>query len=110
MNSKESFEFIKDRHDINLNAVGYTHWLWVEEMGWHNTSILEQLALVASEVGEAVNECRGQEINYEFAEELSDIVLRVMDIAENNNIDLYKAIMSKIEKNITKGNYKNRVK
>lgn len=28
----------------------------VERMGWHNKTVLEALALIASEVGEAVNE------------------------------------------------------
>ena len=110
MNSLDTFNSIKDKHHTNLNAIGYTHWLWVEEMGWHNTTLLEKLSLVTSEVGEAVNECRGEEPTYDFQYELADIVLRVMDIAADCNIDLYKAIMTKMSTNISKGNYKKRLK
>lgn len=72
---------------------------WVERMGWHNKTSLESLALVASEVGEAVNECRGDEPTEHFGEELADIILRVVDIAHSHGIDLAAEITQKMAKN-----------
>ena len=77
---------------------------WVESMGWHkDKSVLEALALIASEVGEAVNECRNEKPTAEFAEELADIVLRVMDLAHWQGIDLEKTLLAKIEQNEARG-------
>lgn len=45
---------------IGINDIAKAQFEWVEEMGWHHATTLESLALVASEVGEAVNECRGE--------------------------------------------------
>lgn len=56
-----------------LNDRAHEHWQWVDAMGWHNTRILEKLALVASEVGEYYAD--------DSTEELADIALRLMDIA-----------------------------
>ena len=44
---------------MNINTIAARHHAWVERMGLHNKSVLEALALIASEVGEAVNEARG---------------------------------------------------
>ena len=41
---------------MNINELCERQFDWVERMGWHNKTALEALALVASEVGEAVNE------------------------------------------------------
>lgn len=77
---------------------------WVEKMGWHNNkSVLEALALISSEVGEAVNECRGEKPTEAFGEELADIVLRVMDLAHWQGVDLEKELLAKIEKNEQRG-------
>ena len=86
-----------------INEIAQANFQWVEEMGWHNKTVLEALALVASEVGEAINECRQQEPTPEFAEELADIVLRVLDIAHWQGIDMNQAITDKMEKNQTRG-------
>lgn len=58
-----------------------THYDWIEQMGWHNSSVLEALALIASEVGEAIDESFEDELKEEFAFELADIVLRTADLA-----------------------------
>lgn len=86
-------------YPIDLNDIAYDHWKWIEEMGWHNITVLEKLALVASEVGEAVNECRGEEPTNQFGEELADIILRVLDIAESHNINIQQEIFNKMSKN-----------
>lgn len=67
---------------MNINDICTQHYDWVERMGWHNKTVLEALALVASEVGEAINECRGEAPTEAFGEELADIILRVADLAQ----------------------------
>ena len=88
---------------IGINEIAKQNFDWVEKMGWHNKRVLEALALVASEVGEAVNECRHEQPTEEFGEELADIVLRVLDIAHWQNIDLEKKILDKMAKNEQRG-------
>ena len=39
---------------MHLNEIATKHNEWVERMGWHNKTVLEALALIASEVGEDV--------------------------------------------------------
>ena len=60
----------------SVNDFCTKQYFWVERMGWHNKTVLEALALIASEVGEAVNECRGDEPTDAFGEELADICER----------------------------------
>jgi NTP pyrophosphatase (non-canonical NTP hydrolase) len=76
---------------------------WVERMGWHNKTVLEALALIASEVGEAVNECRGDQPTENFKVELADICLRVFDLAHSQNIDLLAEILAKMKINDSRG-------
>jgi len=89
---------------MKLNKIAEKNYLWVEEMGWHNKTLLEALALVASEVGEAINECRHEKPSEEFPEELADIILRVLDIAHWQDIDIEKVIEQKMSKNQQRGN------
>ncbi len=88
---------------MNINKLAEQNYDWVEHMGWHNKTILEALALVASEVGEAINECRGDKPTEDFAEELADIVLRVLDIAHWQGIDMEKELQAKMLKNEQRG-------
>jgi NTP pyrophosphatase (non-canonical NTP hydrolase) len=100
---------------------------WVERMGWHNKSVLEALALIASEVGEAsdeldpndpmqtkiagitrtiakaVNCCRHTEPTENFKVELADICLRIFDLAHSQNIDLLAEILAKMKSNDSRG-------
>ena len=89
---------------MKLNDIAEQNYLWVEAMGWHNKSLLEALALVASEVGEAINECRNEKPSEHFPEELADIILRVLDIAHWQKIDIEKVINDKMLKNTKRGN------
>lgn len=89
---------------MELNDIARIHFNWVEEMGWHNKTPLEALALVASEVGEAVNECRGEHPTEAFGEELADIVLRVIDLAHWQGIDIESELLRKMEINKQRGN------
>lgn len=73
------------------------------------TTPLEQLALIASEVGEAVQECRGVEPSDHLPSELADIILRTLGMAEGLGIDMEKTIAAKMEANRLRGN-KGRIK
>ena len=86
-----------------LNEIAARQYAWVERMGWHNKTALEALALIASEVGEAVNECRGEVPTPEFAGELADIILRVLDLAHWQGIDIGAAVAVKMGLNATRG-------
>ncbi|GAA0298318.1 hypothetical protein GCM10009128_16410 [Psychrosphaera haliotis] len=89
---------------MNINDMAKRNYDWVEKMGWHNNkSVLEALALISSEVGEAVNECRGEKPTAAFGEELADIVLRVMDLAHWQGVDLEKELLAKMDKNDQRG-------
>jgi NTP pyrophosphatase (non-canonical NTP hydrolase) len=88
---------------MNINEIAKQNYDWVERMGWHNKSTLEALALVASEVGEAINECRGEQPTDAFGEELADIVLRVLDIAHWQGIDMEKELLAKMQINENRG-------
>ncbi|MCU8044415.1 MULTISPECIES: hypothetical protein [unclassified Shewanella] len=86
-----------------INRIAAKQFDWVERMGWHNKTVLEALALIASEVGEAVNECRGEAPSDCFGTELADIILRVTDLAHWQGIDLAKTIANKMAINEQRG-------
>lgn len=86
-----------------INELCARQYDWVERMGWHNKTVLEALALIASEVGEAVNECRGDKPTEAFGEELADILLRTFDLAQWQGIDLEAAILRKMAINEQRG-------
>lgn len=88
---------------MNIDEVAARQHDWVERMGWHNKSVLEALALIASEVGEAVNECRHGKPSKALAEELADIVLRTVDLAHDQGIDLEAALETKMRQNEERG-------
>lgn len=57
------------------------------------------LALIASEVSEALEVDRKDIGEFEMGLELADIVIRTMDLAESQHIDLAKYILYKMTKN-----------
>lgn len=93
----------------DINDIAKIQYNWVEEKGWHNKTPLEYLALIASEIGEAVNECRGIEPTEHLGEELADIILRTLDFAEVWGINMENEISKKMQKNNILGT-KGRVK
>jgi NTP pyrophosphatase (non-canonical NTP hydrolase) len=88
---------------MNINDIAARQFDWVERMGWHNKTVLEALALIASGVGEAVNECRGAAPTEAFGEELADIILRVADLAQWQGVDLAAQITRKMQINEQRG-------
>jgi NTP pyrophosphatase (non-canonical NTP hydrolase) len=88
---------------MDINEIAAKQHDWVERMGWHNKTVLEALALIGSEVGEAVNECRGDEPTEEFGTELADIILRTADLAHTHGIDLASTIQAKMKLNEQRG-------
>jgi len=82
---------------MTLNQIAKQHSAWVEQQGWRNKTVLECLALVASEVGEAVNECRNDVPTPELGSELADIILRVADLADMVNINLELEVSKKMK-------------
>lgn len=88
---------------MDINELAAKQFDWVERMGWHNKTVLEALALIGSEVGEAVNECRHEHPSANFGEELADIILRTVDLAHWQGINLADVIAAKMEKNEERG-------
>lgn len=86
-----------------LKEIAEKQFDWVERMGWHNGTVLEKLALIASEVGEAVNECRGEKPTPAFGEELADIILRTVDLALEQGVDIELEVVRKMAKNERRG-------
>lgn len=74
--------------DLSLNEIALKNHAWVERMGWHNKSTLESFALIASEVGEAIEALLYGKDEDLIGEELADIVLRISDLAVATGRDL----------------------
>ena len=74
---------------MQWNTVAQRHYDWVEAMGWHNKTVLEALALIGSEIGEVAGEIDDEgRVNTSFGEELADIVLRTLDLALTEHVDI----------------------
>lgn len=81
---------------MDFTSIGLRHHDWVERMGWHNKTVLEALAMIASEIGETAAECMGDTPTSSYGEELADIVLRTTDLAIVEGIDLNRVMMDVI--------------
>jgi NTP pyrophosphatase (non-canonical NTP hydrolase) len=71
---------------------------------WQRTEykIPAKLALITSEVSEALEAYRKDD-PANFAEELADTLIRVLDLASGLGIDLDSAVAAKLEKNKQRG-------
>ena len=88
----------------DLNDLAYRHHEWLKSVGWTGKHTpLEELALIASEVGEAANECRGEEPTDRLGEELADIILRTLGMAHGRGINIQQEVWSKMAKNRERG-------
>lgn len=90
---------------MTVAAITERHRAWLTRMGWvGHLSPLEMLALITSEVGEAVDECRGSFPTDKLPSELADIILRTLAMAAELGIDMEAAIAAKMEANEARGN------
>jgi NTP pyrophosphatase (non-canonical NTP hydrolase) len=64
-----------------------------------NPSIIaEKLALIHSEVSEALEDTRDRNWDH-IGEELADVIIRVLDLTHHLNIDIHTEVMKKMRKN-----------
>lgn len=84
---------------MRITEISEIHHQWVADIGWLNNTPLECLALIESGVSEAVNECRGDKPTSRFGGELADIMLRIMDLANQEGIDMDYEIVSRMISN-----------
>ncbi len=77
---------------MNLNLLAKQHYEWVEAMNWHNKTVLEALALIASEIGESAFEHLDSTPTNHFGEELADIMLRTLDLGCWQNVNMDKEV------------------
>lgn len=87
---------------MNLTDLAYKHWSWVESQGWHNKSPMEMIALIHTEVSELCQSIRLGGDNVD--EEIADVMLRTMDLAEELGVEVQVAIENKMKKNAEYGN------
>ncbi|MGI0010138.1 MAG: MazG-like family protein [Nitrosopumilaceae archaeon] len=84
----------------SLSRITAKHVAWLKDKGWYgNKTPLESIALIASEIGEAANECRGEKPTDKLPSELADIILRTLSLAHELGIDMDKAVEEKIQYN-----------
>ncbi len=57
------------------------------------------MALIHSEVSEASEAIRKPELHHKIGEELADVVIRVIECAEQMGINIEQEIINKMEKN-----------
>lgn len=88
---------------MDIVELANKQWNWCEKVGWHNKDPLEYIALIASEIGEAANECRDDIPTDKLGEELADIILRTLDMAHHYGIDIEYEISRKMEINESRG-------
>jgi MazG-like nucleotide pyrophosphohydrolase family protein len=64
-----------------------------------NPSIVpEKLALAHSEISEALDALRDDDLDH-FEEELADVVIRILDVAEFKGLSMDRAVAAKMAKN-----------
>lgn len=94
-------------NETNLREIQRYVWQIAENSGFHEgdgpgdaRSRAKILALIHSEVSEALEADRDPDLDDEaYALELADIVIRVLDHAESEDIDLTKHVQEKCKEN-----------
>ena len=89
------------RNAMDFEEAQEWHREFIVKMGWDNSkTALEAVALIHEEAAELGHELR--QVNTDekaVAAEMADIVLRVMDLAEDLNINIGGAVFDKISFN-----------
>lgn len=93
-----------------IGMIAKEHFKWLNEMGWVNQSCLEDLGMIASELGECVGEydIKSCCISEAFQTEIADVVLRVLGVFEKNDLsvsDLIKEGLSARKIDLEEGSY-----
>lgn len=94
---QERFETVVGSIQKEIHANAVAHGFWPKDVVAHTPVAL---ALICSEIGEAIEADRTAKDN--FNEELADIVMRAMDLAEARNIKLGYEIIKKMKHNQTR--------
>lgn len=77
------------------NELAAKHAAWIEAMGWANKSYLENLSLIAGEVGEAFDEVLETGVPTKaFPYELADVVLRYANLAMIQGMDFGSMVLT----------------
>ena len=100
MPGKENAEYTVTPEDIITQLRNICHDYAVGQ-GFYDgeVNIPEKLCLIHSEVSEALEALRGPDEENNIGEELADIIIRVFDLAGHLDINIYKEITDKMEKN-----------
>lgn len=77
---------------------GFWHMAYALSTEDERTKLLAKMALVTSEIGEAVEALRTERYG-NIEEELADICIRVFDIAGYLRLSLHQAILAKMDSN-----------
>lgn len=73
--------------NIQIQPLAEQHFQWVESKNWHNKTALESIALIGSEIGEALAEAYDKNQD-KLKLEVADIYLRCMDFTLENRINM----------------------
>lgn len=96
-------ELVDRAHSNAIDKGFWDEWeLSLMDDSLYNNVIATRLALIHSEVSEALEALRVGDME-NFAEELADVVIRVADLAGGLGIDLEGEIKKKMEKNKARG-------
>lgn len=84
-----------------FRTIQLLHEQFIDDMGWRNSkSPLESTALICEEIGELTHELRQATIDrVATADEMADIILRVIGLAADLDIDMEQAVLNKVRKN-----------
>jgi NTP pyrophosphatase (non-canonical NTP hydrolase) len=102
--------------DTSLKSLMQAAWRCAEEHGWHGLekrTLVEEIALMHTELSEAVEEVRRGRpttgVYYEVsgkpagvAVELADVIIRIFDTCESRGIPLERALVEKMAYNETR--------
>jgi NTP pyrophosphatase (non-canonical NTP hydrolase) len=83
---------------IAAHSTAQSHGFWTNYNPLTVDTQLVKLALIVSEIGEAVEAVRKADM-MNFQEELADIIIRTLDLSESLGFDIEHAVREKMQKN-----------